>query len=186
MSLFELFGPPNVEKLEAKRNVQGLINVLSYQMRDNVRQAAAEALGGLKDARAIEPLIVAALNDSDRQVREAAAKALGQIGDPQAVRTLVTVLNDQRSYVGSFHVRVAAADALGKIGDAQATKALLDVMRCGDNLSLVAATALVQIGASAIGPLLNTLQYPSEDSWKKVEPILLKIGKFHISDNSSL
>ena len=37
-----LFGPPNVLKLAAKKNVKGLIKALGYQKRD-VRIAAADA-----------------------------------------------------------------------------------------------------------------------------------------------
>jgi hypothetical protein len=47
----------------------------------DVRQAAAEALGEIKDPRAVEPLI-AALKDAKWRVRYAAAYALGEIGDP--------------------------------------------------------------------------------------------------------
>ncbi len=42
---------------------------------------AAEALGKIGDARAVEPLI-AALKDSDEDVRQAAAEARGRLGAP--------------------------------------------------------------------------------------------------------
>jgi HEAT repeat protein len=45
----------------------------------DVRQAAAEALGEIKDPRAVEPLI-AALKDEVSNVREAAAQALDHLG----------------------------------------------------------------------------------------------------------
>jgi HEAT repeat protein len=55
-----LFGPPNVDKLEAKGDVKGLIRTLLRQGKpSDLRVAAAEALGRLGDARAVEPLVEA-------------------------------------------------------------------------------------------------------------------------------
>src|SRR5450759_2332909 len=88
-----LFGPPNVEKLKAKRDVKGLIKALGYQKDPAVRRAAAEALGQIGDARAVEPLI-AALKDESWGVRRAAAEALGQIGDARAAEPLIAALKD--------------------------------------------------------------------------------------------
>ena len=54
------------------------VEPLSAALKDeewDVRQAAAEALGEIKDPRAVEPLI-AALKDKDSDVRKAAAEAL--------------------------------------------------------------------------------------------------------------
>ncbi len=61
-----LFGPPNVNKLAAKRDLAGLIKALGYQQDVGVRIGAVEALKGLGDAGAVEPLIVA-LQDEDRK-----------------------------------------------------------------------------------------------------------------------
>lgn len=63
-----LFGPPNVEKLAARRNVNGLVKALNYEKDVQVRCAAAEALGKIGDAHAVESL-VAALKDGNRHVR---------------------------------------------------------------------------------------------------------------------
>ncbi len=52
-----LFGPPNVAKLEAKRDAPGLIKALGSQKDGPVRKAAAGALGQIGDARPVEPLI---------------------------------------------------------------------------------------------------------------------------------
>ncbi len=43
-----LFGPPNVEKMKAKRDVKGLIQALGYQKGSNVRRGAAVALGAAR------------------------------------------------------------------------------------------------------------------------------------------
>jgi hypothetical protein len=73
--------------------------------------AAAQALGQLGDARAVEPLLQA-LGDTDWNVRSAAAQALGQLGDARAVEPLAQVLGDARN--DPFGVaRQWAAQALG-------------------------------------------------------------------------
>ena len=60
MGIFDLF-KPNVEKLEKKKDVHGLIKALRYKKdewdEDDVRRSAADALGKIKDERAVEPLI---------------------------------------------------------------------------------------------------------------------------------
>jgi len=86
-----LFGPPNVEKMKARRDVKGLIKALAYRKDSNVRRAAACALGEIKDARAVKPLI-AALKDKDWDVCKAVAEVLLQIGDPCATEPLVDEL----------------------------------------------------------------------------------------------
>jgi HEAT repeat protein len=79
-----LFGPPNIDKLKAKRDVKGLIKALGYERAavkdkaEGVRYYAARALGQIGDARAVEPLI-AMLKDNWRTVREAAAEALDNL-----------------------------------------------------------------------------------------------------------
>lgn len=119
MPLSGLFRSPNVEELEAKRDVQGLIKMLGYQKRDHVRQAATEALRKI-GAPAVEPLIIAL---KDRNVHEAATETLSKIGTP-AVESLITALRDQE-----IDVRKAAAEALGKIGDTRAVEPLIAALK---------------------------------------------------------
>lgn len=52
-----------------------------------IRAAAAIALGGIEDARAVQPL-VAALEDPAARVRRSAADALNRIGTPEAAAAL--------------------------------------------------------------------------------------------------
>ncbi len=61
-----------------KQDVNNLINVLLYDRDWKVRRDAAEALGKIGDARAVEPLIQA-LKDKKEVVQIAAKKALGKI-----------------------------------------------------------------------------------------------------------
>lgn len=125
-----LFGPPNVEKLKAKKDISGLIKALNFTKDDNIRQAAAQALGEIGDRRAVEPLITV-LNDTDWEkrvenlpVRCAAATALGQIGDPGAIESLSEALCDSE-----YEVRDPAADALIAIGGPATVEAVISVLK---------------------------------------------------------
>ena len=100
---------PNVERLKARWDVEGLIKALNH--RDyKVRAKAAEALGDLKAKEAVNALI-RALKDESPEVRKASAYALGRIGDERAIRPLVEALKDE-----SLDVRFEAAKALKELG----------------------------------------------------------------------
>jgi HEAT repeat protein len=77
----------------------------------DLREAAADALGRLKDSRAFEPLI-ASLRDESWKMRVAATNALGKLGDLRAIKPLIEVLTEDLD----SDVREAAADALGTLG----------------------------------------------------------------------
>ena len=100
---------PNIEKLVAMWDVDGLINALNH--RDyRIRKKAAEALGEMRAKEAVDALIKT-LKDENSEVRKAAAYALGRIGDERAVKPLVEALRDE-----SLDVRFEVAKALKEIG----------------------------------------------------------------------
>jgi len=73
MGIFYKLFKPNVEKLKKERNVNGLIKALRHK--DSlIRLRAAEALGSIRDKKAVEPLIQA-LKDEVPRVRWSAALA---------------------------------------------------------------------------------------------------------------
>ncbi|HLA83088.1 MAG TPA: HEAT repeat domain-containing protein, partial [Thermoleophilia bacterium] len=90
-----------LERKQRRRanDVSGHIEALRSGKAVWMRSNAAEALGGLGDARAVEPLVAAlrsALEGGDWQVADASAKALGRLGDTRAVEilTLATAADD--------------------------------------------------------------------------------------------
>jgi HEAT repeat protein len=85
----------------------------------NVRVAAVEALGQLRDSEAV-PIIAACLQDESWSVRCAAAIALGQMGERSSIPLLVQSLKDSDA-----DVRVAVSEALGAIGDVEAIEPLV-------------------------------------------------------------
>lgn len=118
-----IFGPPNIDKLESKGDVKGLLKAaLRHRDRDRmIRQRAFKALNSIVDARAVGPL-VAALKFNDNDVRSVAAHLLGKIGDASAVDALISALTDEK-----YYVREAAARSLGMIGDVKALDPLREV-----------------------------------------------------------
>src|SRR5688572_1601098 len=99
-----LFSKQNSKKLRASGDVEGLIQLLAHE-EAATRIAAAQALGELRDDRAIQPLVSVVLADpytdkryllGDEQhwpVCAAAARALAAIG-PHAVDPLMDAMKD--------------------------------------------------------------------------------------------
>ncbi|OGW70307.1 MAG: hypothetical protein A3A88_04335 [Nitrospirae bacterium RIFCSPLOWO2_01_FULL_62_17] len=136
-----------------------------------VREDAAVALGGLRDKRAVEPLI-AVLRDSDRAVREAAVAALTAIGEP-AVEPLGACLRDQ-----NLTVQESAAAILASIGDARVADQLIAALTSADwVVRMHAAKALGRIGdAKAIPALMPLLQDKVKAVREEISGALARLG----------
>lgn len=115
------------------------------------RLHAVKALGEIKDARAVEPLI-AVLRDSKCGLQ--AGNALAKIGQP-SVPSLVTALKSD-----SPIARRNAAMALGKIKDANAVRPL--IVALDDENPIVRRNAAIALGEirdnSAVEPLTSALK----------------------------
>jgi HEAT repeat protein len=117
------------------------------------RRQAAEALGQLKDGRAVEALLMALTGgERDLLVKHAAAEALEEIADPQAVPALVEALQHHQDEF----VRAFAAGILGKLGGVQVVDVLVKALQEGggvDGMAVrgAAARALGEIGDSQEG-----------------------------------
>ena len=157
MPLFGL-SKSDVEKMQAKRDINGLVKALSYKKDVDVRRAAAKALGNISDELAVDGLIVA-LNDSDSMVRWLAADSLGMLCDVRAVNGLIVALKDQ-----SPDVRSSAAGALAKLGDARAVDALTVALNSDSDLTVrsAAAEALAKINAAAFQSALSKANRSNE------------------------
>jgi HEAT repeat protein len=119
-----------------------------------IRAAAALKLGEIGASVAV-PSLIKSLRDSEIKVRFCAVKALGQLADPTTVVHLQLVLSSNET-----SIRKAAVDALEKIGNDEAISVLLKVLGDSD-IGFPAATALGNIGITAIPGLLNALN----DDW---------------------
>jgi len=166
-----LFGPPNTEKMRAKRNINGLIKALTYNKDGtdeedrSIRRHAAICLGEIKDRRAVEPLI-AALKDKDELTRVSAAWAIGNIGDTRAVGALIMTLRDSNK-----EIRETSAKALAVLGW-QPADAKERVLRA---IALSKWQDVIKEGVDAVEPLIATLK----DSDEKVREASAKaLGEF--------
>jgi HEAT repeat protein len=138
------FLSPKVARLRRRRDVAGLIEVLRQgSTRD--RRAAANALIGMPDPRAIEPL-AEALQDVDPLLRTNAALALGELQDrrPGAdlapiVEPLVAALDDPAP-----EVRAMAASALGRTKTERALDPLIAALKDPDSTVRLTATAVLR------------------------------------------
>ena len=147
-------------KIDA-RSVDPIIGALNDEDIE-VRLRAAEALGQLKNATAIDPLIEALKNDADCGIREMAAWALGQIDDVRSI--------DPLSYASvkdaEYYVREEAYDALqkntagGNKVDARSVDPIIGALKDEDNeVRLRAAEALGQLkNAAAVDSLIEALK----------------------------
>lgn len=173
MGIFDLFGPPNVEKMLAKKDIEGLIKALRHK-EANVRAKAAKALGNVGDMRAVEPLITA-LNDNDSRVEKATTEALLKIGSPAVEPLLITLRDTEKS------VRKAAAKVLGNLRDARAVMPLINALNDKDwDVCKCAAKALESSGdQNALGNLIR--YYLSivlnNDDFEKREYATIKLAK---------
>jgi HEAT repeat protein len=154
MGFLDRLSKPNVDKLEARGEVESLIKVLDHKDW-YVREDAALALGRLGDTRAVEMLIVLLEVRRRRGFGSDAARLLGKLGDARAVEPLIAALKDK-----DFpFVQEDAAEALGQLGDARAVEPLLAALNGKDkDVVKAAALALDRIGVPVVEPLIAALK----------------------------
>lgn len=97
------------------------------------RQAAMQALAGVKDP-GIYTALVEAAKSPNANVQTQAISALGTLGDPRAVPVLEDIARD-----GSARVRTSAVYAIGTIGGDDARYALIELVEVGASDSAGAA-----------------------------------------------
>ncbi len=113
-----------------------------------VREAAAEALGELGDARALEPLAELLAADPEPEVRAAAAEALGELGAREAVPRL-----GQRLVDADESVRESVVDALAQLGGREAERLVRQALQDEDeDVREAAADALRLLQRAASRP----------------------------------
>jgi len=117
-----------------------------------LRRDAAEVLGRLKDARAVQPLACLLSDDEEREVQSEAAAALGRIGEP-GIETLTLALSSE-----NWNVRRSAAGALGDARSPRAVDALVKALEDKDGMvQTLVAQALGEIRDQRAVPPLSAL-----------------------------
>ena len=123
MGLFDFF-KPNVEKLEKKRNIRGLVKALRYKKDQTIRKKAAEALRNIADEKTVDGLIYSVENEWDNDIKLISITALDKIPSKKAVPALIKCLGNRE-----HKIRKAALEALKKNADGSAAKLILDFLK---------------------------------------------------------
>ncbi len=134
-----LFGPPNVKKMKARRDVQGLIKALRYED-ENIRETAIKALSEI-GSPAVESLI-AALRGGTPLARAGAVLALGEISDARTVDSLINVVKNEYE---EESVRRRAIEALRKNSDSRTIDVLIEMLD-DSRVRDAAVTTLIELG----------------------------------------
>ena len=148
-----------------------VIDLLIGALQDSdaeVKSNAAQALGNIRTARAVEPLLsllnqpapTSPVTPWKPPIQMTVTDALGKIGDPRAVDALIPLLGSP-----SEGIRQHAAAALGDIKDARALGSLIAALNDkSPSVEASAAGALGQIkDLRAVEPLVATLDRVGTD-----------------------
>jgi len=188
MGTFRLFRTGDVGRLKAKKDIKALARTLKSKDA-GIRRQAAEALGEIGNANAVDPLTTA-LRDSTRDVRWAAAVALEKTGfEPRSKAEQVAMLIAKQSWahlvklpagslIASWEERPEVSEdyavyyvlclvaALWEIGESLASSLIAALCDRDKNLivRIVAARALGVIGnPQSIGSLATIFTDKAED-----------------------
>lgn len=134
-----------------------------------MRAYAAEGLGPVGYASAVEPLI-RALADDNPSVRRFAISSLGKIGDPRAVDVIIPFLQDEE-----VDIRCTTVVALGELGlhdkrELHSSQNVIDalissVTDADRSVCSAAVVALGRIGNPQAISALNDLAESTESEW---------------------
>jgi hypothetical protein len=132
-----------------------------------VRLGAVEALGMIRDLRAVSPLITVLESDRSLEVRWAAVLALGEIGSPDAIPSVAPCLRDPNRYL-----RYGAAITLKRLGwqpENEADTAYLLIAR-------QEWESVRHLGTAALPPLWDLLRDNDPATRAMIVSVLGQIG----------
>ena len=109
-----------IAKNQVVKAVPCLIECLEVQQNKTTALLAIDALGDIKDTRAVSPLIKR-LDDPDMEIRLTVIGALGKIKSPAAVPKLIVMLQNEQ-------LQQTAIWALGQIRDKTAIAPLTELL----------------------------------------------------------
>ncbi|MGD0862284.1 MAG: HEAT repeat domain-containing protein [Candidatus Limnocylindrales bacterium] len=148
----------------------------------DARRATAVALGRIRAADAVEPLVKSIL-DADDSVRVASIKSLGAIGNAAAVGPLIVALAHEQARGkatgrSSLAVERAAGQALDLLCDERAIEPLQAMVRHDDpEVREIAVRRLAHLTAPAVaGSLADSLDDPDPVIRRAAARGLLEIG----------
>ena len=128
--------------MEARESVPALMPLLRDE-HDEVRAAAAGALGGIADPIAV-PALIAALDDKNDDVRTGAAIALGEIGAPAEAAVPVLIHRSKVVKIVMNRELKSIIRGLGGIGTPDVVPVLTEALK--DSSALIRLTAVRALG----------------------------------------
>jgi hypothetical protein len=131
------------------------------------RIGAVEALGSIRDPRAVRHVLDVMEHDRNIEVRWVAALALGNIGDPAAIPPLLVALHDRERYI-----RSSAAMALERLGWIPKDKTEIAYRA----IAVQDWEGVKRLGTAATGPLTERLSDPDPKTRALVIDLLGIIG----------
>ena len=140
-----LFGPPDVQKLKTKRDINGLLHALEEKNSFSVPGEAEKALLELVGPADL-PALLKALQHKNPRVRKVAARCLGKTRQAEALLPLLRAFEQDEDN----KVRGAAVEALAQLGDKRAVPKLIAALYDAMNSRGFIPTDLV-IALGALG-----------------------------------
>lgn len=157
---FSAIGQPTSLGTEAAKalwniDAQILISAFDHQ-NDIVRIHVLYALEDIGDPQAVD-LLIAAINDKDKNIATIAVGALGNLKATRAVEPLIAALEDKSLDKYVNNIRIGVVHALAKIGDSSSIDALISVLY-DDKLTSYVVRELGELGDKrAVRPLIDAL-----------------------------
>lgn len=117
-----------------------------------------EAIGEIRDNRAVEPLLKT-LKSNDRWIRRSAAKGLKDLDDPRIITQLSWHISEANE--PDPEVRLSAVEALSRLKTTESIELLAQALKDSSlNVRLLAGDALGKMGVPAINVLLQASKDP--------------------------
>ena len=163
-----LTSKPDVLRLQAKRDVDGLVQALGYRADPRIQDAASDALVAIGEL-SISPLIRALASPT---IQASAMHTLRRIG-VLSIDALISVLKtDERE-----NVRTAAADTLADIGMFAIEPLIATLVHRSPQVRSTAIKSLMAIGPLAVEPLISQLADKDHPAQVRIE-ILKALTQF--------
>jgi HEAT repeat protein len=192
MSFFKrLFNrPPNIAKLEKKKDVDGLLSIVKDQEDTKIRQEAVKALTRLDNPSVIQLLMeLLADEEEDIFIRSIIPSYLGNRKETRAVDLLVKIvdkyLKSVRRAPSDIMLTVPSITALGKIGGSRALETLINALT--DRLVFIRRESAQALGSLGDKRAIPELRKALKDADKVVRIYalhsLIMLGEAHSLDS---
>jgi len=185
-SFVQVFAARALADRPVKDALPALIRVSRHE-NETVRAQVIRTMGRIGSPTLIEPLTVAALNDSSRQCRDAAVIALARFisgangVDPTRYPTILETLSKGLKDPDDS-VRTSAAQSLQYYGNIPAVRQMLSKMLDDSSVYVQRAAAkslILNRDKTAIPRLINTLTFPSIDTFAYYDHDIVKDIAFY-------